>query len=400
MKVAFFINGPEDHGIVRASIILANGLARLENTSVAVVRDPDPLPHFSDFTAFAPLRAADLVVVHASSMTPVLWGPRESRAGSIIQFCSRVQRPVIVYLHDVYDHTELRDVIDSAKDCLKSVRNPKLLPTNLQRLLFRIMRPQPTLEARFLVTLDSHASGFVVSNPEEQNRLRGLRLKAPVAMVPHFIERRRGLREKDSAKEILGLSGQLVVTLLGFISWLKGHDIALSMLRWLPKETALIFAGRTYDPTDPFFLALLRRIEELGVSDRVHITGYLDDDDLDVYLSATDVAICPFRDVAASSSFATWLAAAKPIVATDLPLFRRYRSEFGNRIMLAPREDARSFAQWVADANARSASIEQTIRHGVERYSVENVAAILRGCLEDMIHTPQIRGTPRARSTG
>ena len=39
-------------------------------------------------------------------------------------------------------------------------------------------------------------------------------------------------------------------------------------------------------------------------------------------LAATDVALCPFREMSASGALATWISAGRPIVASDLPAIR------------------------------------------------------------------------------
>ncbi len=62
------------------------------------------------------------------------------------------------------------------------------------------------------------------------------------------------------------------------------------------------------------------------MGDRVRITGYVDEDTLNQYLAATDVAVCPFREATASGSLSTWIAAGRPLVVSDLPLFAPYRA--------------------------------------------------------------------------
>ena len=66
LKVAFFINGPEKHGIVRASSIIADALCRVNDCSVTVVRSNDPIanPNASDHFCVV-LNEADVVIIHA-----------------------------------------------------------------------------------------------------------------------------------------------------------------------------------------------------------------------------------------------------------------------------------------------------------------------------------------------
>ncbi len=58
----------------------------------------------------------------------------------------------------------------------------------------------------------------------------------------------------------------------------------------------------------------------LGVSDRVHVSGYVPDEELDAYLMAADVALC-LRWPTSGETSAMWMraiAAGKPTVVTDL----------------------------------------------------------------------------------
>ena len=142
-------------------------------------------------------------------------------------------------------------------------------------------------------------------------------------VIPHFVEDRARLPAAATAKRALGLSDGPVVTLLGFIHERKGHRLLVDALADMPAVTA-VFAGLA-SPADESFLAdLLCRARRLGVSDRLRVTGYLDEPTLEQYLAATDVAVCPFTSASASGSLSTWISARRPIVASDLPLVRDY----------------------------------------------------------------------------
>jgi len=66
--------------------------------------------------------------------------------------------------------------------------------------------------------------------------------------------------------------------------------------------------------------------QALGVADRFRITGYLPEHELNRYLAATSLAVCPFRDASASASLSTWISAARPILASSLPLIAEYNA--------------------------------------------------------------------------
>jgi glycosyltransferase involved in cell wall biosynthesis len=84
-----------------------------------------------------------------------------------------------------------------------------------------------------------------------------------------------------------------------------------------------------------------------GVAGRLRITGFLPEPELDVYLAATDLAVCPFTTVAASGSVSTWLSTGTPILAADLPLISEYNIMEPGAI--------RTFSPYTANALAEAA---------------------------------------------
>jgi glycosyltransferase involved in cell wall biosynthesis len=68
----------------------------------------------------------------------------------------------------------------------------------------------------------------------------------------------------------------------------------------------------------------LAKAEELGLGDRFRITGYLSEEELETWMAATHLALLPFTDLSASGSMSSWIAAAKPMLVSDLPSVREY----------------------------------------------------------------------------
>ena len=76
---------------------------------------------------------------------------------------------------------------------------------------------------------------------------------------------------------------------------------------------------------------------------------------LETYLLAADVAICPFLQMSASGSFSTWLSVGTaPIVASDLPQIRWYNAMVPGAITVFPAGDAQALAVLISNANANS----------------------------------------------
>ena len=54
------------------------------------------------------------------------------------------------------------------------------------------------------------------------------------------------------------------------------------------------------------------------------LVSQLSDEELEIWIAATHLAILPFTDLSASGSLSSWIAAGKPMLASDLPGFREY----------------------------------------------------------------------------
>jgi glycosyltransferase involved in cell wall biosynthesis len=174
-----------------------------------------------------------------------------------------------------------------------------------------------------------------------------------VAVIPHFVERRQPQLTPQAAKMTVGLEKFNVVVLAGFIFPSKGYEVALKALKQLPAEYFLVFAGG--GGYDSYVQSLGQQARLLGVENRLRITGGLSDTDMENYLLAADVAICPFMQMSASGSLSTWLSVeTAPIIASDLPQIQSYNAMVPGAITVFPAGDHRALAGLISNANADS----------------------------------------------
>jgi glycosyltransferase involved in cell wall biosynthesis len=96
----------------------------------------------------------------------------------------------------------------------------------------------------------------------------------------------------------------------------------LEALGRLPADVTALFVGSPIEGREARADELRALAGQLGVSDRVRFTGYVPEAELGWMLAATDLAVCPYRDMSASGALATWISTARPIVASDLPQVR------------------------------------------------------------------------------
>jgi len=285
------------------------------------------------------------------------WGKGPRSAQRFLDFRRKNRRPLIVTLHDVFPREGLRSRWLAA-------------------------------EAIALRLVGRSASRIVVHSEEEIGRLEGIVPTSRVRVVPHFVEERPFDLTRAAARAQLGVEGKRVVTLLGFIYGRKGHKILVEAIPALASDVQVVFAGGPIAHKEKFLENVQRRKMELDLGERLRITGYLSEEDLEAWVAATDLAVLPFKDLSASGSFSTWIAAGKPILASDLPGFREYDARVSGSVHLygpnEPEALATAISEQLAtdlpevDPNVVALREDLTVARSVDRY-----VAIYREALRD-----------------
>ena len=147
-------------------------------------------------------------------------------------------------------------------------------------------------------------------------------------VIPHGSYEQPKFTDKQDAKAQFGLAGKTVVTILGFVTPKKGHDLVIPLLPKLDRNVQVVIAGGPQNAEDARYLEKLKEMaEEYHCTDRVTFTGYLPD--LTAILNATDVAVLPYRNVTDSGVLHLLVAYRVPTVASDLEAFREVYGEYG-----------------------------------------------------------------------
>jgi glycosyltransferase involved in cell wall biosynthesis len=233
------------------------------------------------------------------------WGRDARTAQRLIDFRRTFRAPIVVTLHDVFAPRSMREAWLEGE-------------TWNTRLVGRL------------------GDRFVVHSEDEVGRTRGLLPTDHVRVVPHFVEHRQPTISRDEARRRLGVDARRVLTLLGFIYGRKGHKRMLEAIPRLPAEVLVVYAGGNVAGREVALANIRERARQLRLDDdRLRITGWLTDQQLDDWIAATDLAILPFRDLSASGSLSTWIAAGKPILVSDLPGFAEYNERVPGALRIA-----------------------------------------------------------------
>lgn len=142
--------------------------------------------------------------------------------------------------------------------------------------------------------------------------------------------------------------GGLHLVTPGFLKRAKGLETLLEVVAALPGARWTL-AGGPQDALDRRYQAEIEdRMVELGLQDRVRITGFLDRDSIEQHLATASAAVFPYRRASGSGALTWAIGIGSPIVASDLPAFRELRKR-GAGVELVPAGDP---AAWAAALRA------------------------------------------------
>ena len=192
-------------------------------------------------------------------------------------------------------------------------------------------------------------------------------------------------RDRGKARSALGIPVDVsVVCYLGHLYPWKGVETLVEAARRAAPEVRWVVVGGI--PPD------LDRIRA-AASDlpNVQITGHLPPDDARQYLLAADVAVIPFsarqviaREHTSPLKLFEYMAAERPIVASDLPSLREVLHDERNALLVAP-DDPSALAAAVTRLltdTALAVRLAQAARTEVESRTWTQRAAVIREFLE------------------
>jgi glycosyltransferase involved in cell wall biosynthesis len=353
MEIGFVHAGAPQHGVSRYGRLLA---AAARDLGIGVRECDIQVDGRTDrqqiLAAAKQLAGAQLIHLQYNSQhRGSVWGPGWRQLRNLRVFADAARCPLVVTVHDVYS---LRPSWTSA------LRRPA-------REIRRLRASAPQLATRYW--LRRRAARLLVCSNEEHRHLSGSHV------VPHFVELRALQASREDVRRALGLADRRVLTLLGFIHERKGHRLVIEALPRLPHDVLAVFAGGPAPGSNGIVEHLRARADSLGVGDRVRITGYLPEGQLEQYLLATDVAVCPFRTLSASGSLSTWISAARPIVATDLPQIAEYNAMAPGAIATFPPNSPQALASAVSAVLADSGRTQcEAVRQVRERLLLPAIA--------------------------
>lgn len=179
------------------------------------------------------------------------------------------------------------------------------LVTTFHDLRFPYLFPKAGPLRDWIVRRLARASrGVIVTNHEDQERLRGLPRLALIPIGSNILATLPAGFDPQPWRVRAGAqNGDFLLAYFGLFNHSKGIEDLLDALAALredgyPARLALVGGGAgSSDPTNAAFMdAMQARIHELSLEPFIHRTGYLDEASVGAYLAAGDAVVLPFRD--------------------------------------------------------------------------------------------------------
>jgi glycosyltransferase involved in cell wall biosynthesis len=156
---------------------------------------------------------------------------------------------------------------------------------------------------------------LIVHTEQSKVNLQSMQINVPVFIVPH------GLLGFGPTPAVEKTSGKLTFLFFGSIKPYKGVDILLRAFQQanVSRAAELVIVGNCAE--GPGQVDSL--IRELAIEDCVRFEcRFFDDAEVPAILAQADIVVFPYRRIDGSGALLTALAYAKPVIATDVGMFR------------------------------------------------------------------------------
>lgn len=190
-----------------------------------------------------------------------------------------------------------------------------------------------------------------------------------VTEIPHYVPH----EEQGSGK----LPAQLkpipkdtpTLLIFGYFTPEKAQDVAIRAMSKFRTPAHLILAGGIRRGQDQgYFEHCKALIRDLGLSERVQITGFVSFEELDALVRAAQLVILPFRESTVSGSLADLMARRAPVLASDLPVNREINCRTPGSLKFFKSEDPTDCARQIEALLSDPQAIKK-LQEGAKAYA-------------------------------
>lgn len=275
-------------------------------------------------------------------------------------FTSQIRKPLVITKHVSFDGP----LILADRGYMRLVRQIKWSLYN------RWLGPYATYLNKDTFDI---AQQIIVLNEVRKDQLiaRGIRPEK-ISVIPPGVPDVLPAVGGEPLRAQWGWRDKCIIGVFGFITPAKGHTVALDALARLPDEYTLLIAGGLRREADRDILDVIQqRIIQLDLSQRVRITGFLDEADIPVHISACDILVYPYTHADFSTSVVLGMAyQSAPVIVSDVATHREL-AERCRAVALFRSADPVDLARTIQDIMYDEAHCLSLLR-GAKQFAQEN----------------------------
>jgi len=361
MRVGILTTVGENCGIAaytRELVASLDGIASVEVEPISVGRQP--VEHYREQANR--LNQADVIhIQHEHSF----WGGIMPGHSAFWELRYLLEKPVVITAHTTTSLAELFRVKDERK---------------LHRKLAKLYLIAKT-RYRDSVEIAPFITGRCIVHTEEGRRELIERGASPqyVHLIPAGVpDPFPAPTNGKSFRERFGLRDRRLITLFGYTTPNKGYELVFDAMPRLPDDVSFVIAGGPRNADTEVYAARLQAdVSARGLNQRVVYTGFLNDEEVAEAMAASEIVLTPHTQATGSYSVMIPLTYGKPLIASDLAIFREIR-ERGACLELFPNRDSVAFATVVNRLLADSAARDELGRNALAYAGSHSWAQIAR----------------------
>ncbi|MCH8327336.1 MAG: glycosyltransferase, partial [Candidatus Marinimicrobia bacterium] len=223
-------------------------------------------------------------------------------------------------------------------------------------------RPSDRILSRFLVR---HTDAFICMSNTVKDDLLDIDPDALYRQIPHPPYGNFGQPlPRHEARQALGLGDGPVMLYFGYIRKYKGVHTLLDALPLVRDrlETKTIIAGEFYEDKQPY----LEKIDRLELGEQLILADrFIPDEEVNLYFSAADVVVLPYRSATQSGIVAIAQHYALPCIVTHVGGLPEMVTH-GKTGLVVPPDNPRALADAIVDFFTGSYSAAMVERIGTE----------------------------------
>jgi glycosyltransferase involved in cell wall biosynthesis len=278
-----------------------------------------------------------------------------------------------------------RDYLVAALGC-RSAKSAKLVITRHHYLPLK-------RNAIYRWLLEDVAAVIAVSDSVAASVSDRLRLDPErVRVIPNWIDPERFQPiEREAARALFRLRGNLVVACIGQLTQAKGQEEfvrAASRVAQMRSDVEFLIVGEENDEERPFTNHLMKLVESLGLANRVRFMGYVRH--IADLLAAVDIVVVPSWDEGFSLVTIEAMAARRAVVASNVGGIATIVKDNVTGLLVPPR-DVRGLIEkllWmVSDGPLRERLSAQAQRDVYNRFGREQVIDRIESLYYEILET-------------